>query len=127
MQSDFNGDGFADLAVGVPQEGINDARGNIMSGAVNVLYGSAGGLQADSPDDQVWHQNSPGVQDVAEGLELFGSALAAGDYNADGFGDLAVGVPWESFPGGVDLAGAVNVLYGSAGGLQADSPDDQFW
>ena len=48
------------------------------------------------------------------------------DFNGDGFDDLAIGVPWEDV-GGVENAGAVNVLYGSSGGLQVDSPDDQFW
>jgi hypothetical protein len=45
---------------------------------------------------------------------LFGAALAAGDFDSDSFDDLAVGVPDEgvfAIPG----AGAVNVLYGSAG------------
>jgi len=123
LRSDFNGDGFADLAVGVPFE---DLAGVPDAGAVNVLYGSAGGLQADSPNDQLWHQDSPGVQDVAEELDEFGFSLAPGDFNGDGFADLAVGAQWESL-GGEIFAGAVNVLYGSAGGLQADSPDDQFW
>ena len=37
VAADFNNDGFADLAVGVPGE-------NGFAGAVNVLYGSAAGL-----------------------------------------------------------------------------------
>ena len=41
--SDFNNDGFADLAVGVPYEDVGAV---IDAGAVNVLYGSAEGLQA---------------------------------------------------------------------------------
>lgn len=41
-----------------------------------------------------------------------------GDYNGDGFADLAIGVPGED-PGGVAGSGAVNVLYGSGTGLTA--------
>jgi hypothetical protein len=41
--SDFNQDGFADLAIGVSGEDIGGI-GN--AGAVNVLYGSASGLIA---------------------------------------------------------------------------------
>jgi hypothetical protein len=41
------------------------------------------------------------------------------DFNNDGFGDLAVGVPGESV-GAVSGAGAISVLYGSSGGLAGD-------
>jgi FG-GAP repeat len=40
-QVDFNGDDFDDLAIGVPNE---DVGGQVNAGAVNILYGSAGGL-----------------------------------------------------------------------------------
>ena len=72
-QSDFNGDGKDDLAIGVRFEGI----GNVGSaGAVNVLYGSSSGLRTSSPADQFWNQNSPGVEDTAEGGDQFGSSVA---------------------------------------------------
>ena len=64
------------------------------------------------------------VVDQAEGSDRFGSALAAGDFNADRRADLAVGVPGETL-GGAFGAGAVNVLYGSAGGLTAAG--SQLW
>jgi hypothetical protein len=44
--------------------------------------------------------------------------LAAGDFNNDGFADLAAGAPFESV-GGALGAGAVSVLYGSPAGLTA--------
>ncbi len=119
VHADFNGDGCSDLAVGVRYEDIGAA---VNAGAVNVLYGSSGGLSA--TDDQFWHQDSSGVQDIAEGYEYFGWALAAGDFDGDGFADLAVGVPGEDIDVEED-AGAVQILYGSAGGLS--SADDQFW
>ena len=117
IQADFNGDGFVDLAVGVPFEdffAVND-------GAVNVIYGSAGGLTAANND--VWSQNSPGVLGVAEAGDLFGYSLAAADYNGDGFTDLAIGVPDEDQAATND--GAVNILYGSANGLTATG--NQVW
>ena len=105
---DFNGDGFDDLAIGVPAEGVGGAT---LAGAVNILYGSAGGLAG---TNQLLTQGNP------EPVDLFGFAVAKGDFNADGFTDLAVGAPSEDV-GAAGLAGAVNVFYGSADGLPATS------
>lgn len=124
---DFNGDGLADLAVGVPDEDIGDQIG---AGGVNVLYGSVGGLTA--VGDQFWSQATPGVLGVAQGStpraaaqDRFGTALASADFNADGHADLAVGVPHDRLPGTSKPVGGVNVLYGKAGGLSSEG--DQLW
>jgi hypothetical protein len=84
--ADYNGDGFADLAVGTPFESVS---GEQLAGAVNVLYGTANGLSAEG--NQLWHQDHGGVLDQVEDGDLFGSGLAPADYNGDGFTDLAVG------------------------------------
>jgi hypothetical protein len=118
---DFDGDGSEDLAIGIFKEtvsGIDDA------GAVNVLYGSAvAGLS--SAGSQLWTQNSPGVEDTSEDTDLFGFALVAADFDGDGFADLAAGAPTESLSPFAGEAGMVNVLYGTAGGLNAAG--DQIW
>ena len=106
QQVDFNGDGFTDLAVGVPGEVV----GGAAVGAVNIVYGAAGGLTG---ANQLLTQASP------EDGDSFGSAVAKGDFNHDGFTDLAVGAPDEGLA--ASKAGAVNVFYGSAGGLAATS------
>jgi hypothetical protein len=110
---DFNNDGFADLAVGAPFE---DVGATFDAGAINVLYGSAANLSVTG--DQVFFQGGGGIGGVAEESDFFGSALAGGDFNNDGAGDLAVGAPFEDV-GAVLDAGAVNVLYGSAAKLSA--------
>jgi hypothetical protein len=128
---DFNGDGYDDLAIGIELKGIS---GHPNAGAVQVLYGSPVGLQVDGvegPNDQIWSQDSPGVQEDSESGDGFGRALASADFNADGFDDLAIGVKGERMGGPGDTAyggqGITQVLYGTANGLQADAPDDQLW
>ena len=116
---DFNNDGFDDLALGVRGEDIGAVAN---AGAVNVLRGSGAGLTA--AGDQIWHQDSAGILDVAESGDAFGSALAVGDFNNDGFDDLAVGAHDEDV-GTVANAGALNVLRGSAAGLTAAG--NQIW
>ena len=122
---DFNHDGFDDLCIGAPWDGGSDTING--PGSVNCLYGSAPGLQGTGvggPDDQLWTQDIAGVIGVVEDGDDFGWALASGDFDGDGFYDLAVGVPGENAQGGI------NVLYGSKSGLQAmgtGGPANQFW
>ncbi len=114
---DFDGDGYGDLAVGVPGE---DVRGVKDAGAVQVLYGSAAGPTS---RDQLWHQGRAGVRNRLERADRFGQVLASGDFDADGYADLAIGIPRENVGTRRD-AGAVQVLYGGPTGLTAR---DQVW
>jgi FG-GAP repeat len=128
IPSDFNGDGYADLAIGVPME---DVGSEYRAGAVNVLYGSRNGLTA--AGDQYWTQDSPGVKGRSDGAssamygygDEFGAALASGDFDGDGYADLAIGVPRDRVGPDHIRGGAVNVLYGSTRGLTAVG--DQRW
>ena len=119
IAADFNGDGLDDVAIGVPEENLAGA-GN--GGAVNVIYGSPAGL--DALGNQLWSQDSAGIEDAPESGDRFGHAVTAGDFNGDGYDDMAVGVQREDV-GSVSDAGAVNVIYGSAAGLTATG--NQFW
>jgi hypothetical protein len=122
---DFNGDGRDDLAIGSALESLPDAfdpNGKVNAGAVNVIYGGEAGLTP--VGNQFWHQDAPGIDGVAAPYEAFGSALAAGDFNNDGFDDLAIGVVGQAVDG-KDNCGAVHIIYGSTKGLRATG--DQLW
>lgn len=104
---DFDGDGWRDSAVGV--RGENDGAGGIV-----VFRGAATGLS--TSDVKRLSQASRGVPGVAEPGDGFGAALASGDFDADGYADLAVGAPGEDTSTDLNV-GAVAVLYGGADGL----------
>ena len=108
---DFNNNTFADLAIGAPFEDVGTT---LDAGAINVLYGSANRLTA--AGNQQWLQGSGGIIGVAEESDIFGFALAGGDFNNNGFDDLAIGAIGEDI-GTIPDAGSVNVLYGSANRL----------
>ncbi|NND04095.1 MAG: hypothetical protein HKN91_15040 [Acidimicrobiia bacterium] len=110
VHSDFDGDGFEDLPIGVPGEDVS-------AGAVSVLYGSSSGLSPAA--DDIWKQGTAGVAGVKESNDKFGGVLAWGDFDLDGFSDLAVSAVGENIGGQGDV-GIVHVLYGSATGLTAD-------
>ncbi len=114
--ADFDGDGCDDLAMGAPGEAVG-RRPN--AGAVLVIYGGSGGFGRSSrTSDGLLHQEQ-GLGGITEAGDLVGAALAAGDFDCDGFADLAVGAPGESVEG-AGQAGAVSVVHGSATGLGAD-------
>jgi hypothetical protein len=124
--SDFNGDGKDDLAIGVPGNRVGNVN---RAGAVHVLYGRPDSLEGlGSGGDQLWTQRGLLIegtytQDIGgapEEDDAFGEALATGDFNGDGFCDLAIGVPGEDLRvdgNNVRDAGVVIVLYGSRSGL----------
>jgi hypothetical protein len=116
---DFDGDGYADLAVGTP----NESWSGTAEGAVQVMYGTSTGPGVVSPDDELWSAgSSTSVAGTMQDYNACGSTLAAGDFDGDGYDDLAIGcVPYDI--GSADSAGAVLVVYGSASGLD----DSELW
>jgi hypothetical protein len=115
---DFNGDTTTDVAIGVPGEDLETGQGMIAGvGAVNVVYWS-------SPKaDELWLQNDLPTEE-SETDDHFGSVLTAGDFDADGYDELVIGVPGENVSTLVD-AGVVHVVPGGPGGLSATG--DQLW
>jgi hypothetical protein len=117
---DFDADGYADLAIGIPYEDWS----GIYEGAVQVMYGSASGPSVVSPDDELWTAGGGGIAGTLQSASYCGYALTVGDFDGDGFDDLAVGCNGYSEGGGaIDGAGAVLFVYGSATGLD----DSELW
>ena len=99
---DVNGDGYADVIVGVPHY----SNGLRNEGAVFVYHGSAAGLASTAS----WSA----VANTANTL-LGTSVAAAGDVNGDGYDDVLVGAP--GYDNGHNDEGAAFVYHGSAVGL----------
>jgi len=109
---DVNGNGKADAIVGAPGEDLGYDQN---AGMLHVLYGTSNGITASG--DRVLHQDTYGVPGSAEDGDLFGWTNTSGDFNADGYADVAVSTVWEDL-GSVPDAGLVQVFYGSTGGLR---------
>jgi hypothetical protein len=59
--ADFNGDGYADLAIGIP--GSTSSGISSDQGSVNVIYGSTSGLLVSvGPGTQVWNRHTPSIE-----------------------------------------------------------------
>ncbi|HUR34032.1 MAG TPA: FG-GAP repeat protein [Vicinamibacterales bacterium] len=113
LGSDFNSDGWPDLAIGIPGDKVG---GLANAGSVLIMYGSVQDQGVSARRTQVLHQNVAGVLDTAEAGDRFGTSVATGDFNGDGYHDLAVGIPGEDTNAGVDT-GAFQTFMGSASGL----------
>jgi hypothetical protein len=107
---DFDGDGYDDLAIGSPSEKIGDV---VQAGAVNVIYGGASGLA--STGNQIWYRNGGGISGTVGSTQYLGEALAAGDFDGDGYDDLAIGIPGDVFPGTAFRDGSIVTVFGGAG------------
>ncbi|MCU1430189.1 MAG: hypothetical protein JWL83_4189 [Actinomycetia bacterium] len=112
---DFNRDGFADSVISIDQQ---DFTGAADAGAVEIVYGNVF-INGVAPH----HQK---ISNVNQTLKLnpttnarFGQNTAYGDFNRDGYDDLAIG----EFGATIDTfvaAGQVHIIYGSPSGLNPE-------
>ncbi|MPY63724.1 VCBS repeat-containing protein [Streptomyces spongiae] len=114
LKGDFNGDGYGDLAFSAPYAKVS---GKSMAGYVAVMYGGSAGVDpTNTARYKTFSQSTAGVPGVAEAEDTFGDALAAADFDGDGYTDLAVGASGEDVGSATD-GGSVTVLWGSATGV----------
>ncbi|MEU7582258.1 FG-GAP-like repeat-containing protein [Streptomyces sp. NPDC041068] len=107
---DVNGDGYADVAVGIPGEDIESVAD---AGSTVLLKGSRSGLTGTG--SQAFQQSTEGVPGASEKGDKFGSQVLLSDTDKDGKADLTVSAPLED--GTYADSGAVWHLRGAAGGL----------
>ena len=124
---DFNADGYADVAVGVPGEDIGSTAD---AGAVNVFYWYGLSLST----SQLWYQNNiyeiggSAAVNPSEAGDQFGYSLTVGDFDSNGYDDLAIGVPFEDHGVLEPDSGLVQVLFGEySTGLNDDNKNAAIW
>jgi hypothetical protein len=104
-ESDFDGDGEIDLAIGDPNATVS---GKALAGRVHIAYGDDATQTIDA--------NSIPNNDNGAG-ERFGFVMDTVDWNGDGCSDLFIGNPYETWSSGMVETGLVVFIPGSPAGL----------
>jgi hypothetical protein len=91
---DLDEDGYGDIVLGNPQEPDSEPSAST-GGKIHVIYGTGPGPS--STRRVTLTQNTAGVPDTSEYGDEFGGALAIGDFDENGYADLAAGASGESF------------------------------
>ncbi len=105
---DYNGDGFADILVGAPE---NDQAGQ-GAGRAYVYFGARGAFFDTGADGVI--ANSATSHGLGE------SVASAGDYNVDGFADVLIGTVQ------ISGRGSAYLYFGGAGSVFDPTPDATF-
>jgi hypothetical protein len=108
---DVNGDGFDDVIVGARGADPNGS----YSGSSYVVYGAAGGFDANLELSALDGTSGFQISGEAAGDQASHSLSAAGDVNGDGFADFVIGA-WGVDDNG-NNAGSAYVVFGAAGGF----------
>ncbi len=104
---DVNGDGFDDLIIGVP---TFDLSGTVIGTNSYIVFGSSAGLP-----ETLALSDLDGTDGFVLSDGLGSTVSSAGDFNADGFDDLIIGIG----PAGGSNAGGGYLVFGSSTGFPA--------
>lgn len=108
---DVNGDGFPDLVVSAP---LYDA-GQTDEGVAFVFHGGIGGIASGGPEVAATRVEGDQAADGSPTEAYFGTSVAGGDWDGDGFSDVVVGSAYHDV-GQVD-EGAAFLFRGGAQGV----------
>ncbi len=98
----------ADLVIGVPDE---DLDGLADLGYIHVAFGSGSGVALGDPAEQPLPHRQGYMSGPPAAGDSWGDVLAIADFDADGYGDLLVGMPTNDHP--ETDSGVVLLLYGA--------------
>lgn len=121
---DINGDGYGDIVSGQYWNKADDGvtfPGGVDGGKVWITYGNASGAGSVTGITQ----NTGDVPGTSEKNDQFGWEIDLGDVNGDGYQDIVIGAPGENMGSIVD-AGMVEIVYGSASGLNTTTGAQSF-
>jgi hypothetical protein len=107
---DINKDGISDILIGNHREPAADPSG-ALGGKVTIVEGAPESQWVNARGTITYTQDTKGVPGTAEAGDGFGGGVSIGDFNGDGYGDLAIGATYESF-GDADDTGTVTILNG---------------
>ena len=101
---DINNDGYDDIIIGAPWA---DPPGGTNSGETYVIFGSS------SPPSTIDLSTESADITIYGDSYATGDAVASGDVNGEGFGDIIISSP-HADPGGRTAAGETYVIFGSS-------------
>jgi hypothetical protein len=104
---DVNADGYGDVAIAAPHA---NPMGRQSAGSVSIFLGSAAGLGV----------LAARTLDGSAPSDAFGTTVTAGDFNGDGYSDVAIGAPFVDAMGMVDV-GSVTIFHGGPMGITTPS------
>ena len=116
---DINGDGFADVVVGDPGFSPTADTYDFRKGAVYVIFGKGTQSSPTTTPSALNGKNGFKIvgKQVSDGLGT--SVSSAGDVTGDGFDDLIIGAPGNTFGQPAISAGSAVVIFGKAKGWTA--------